>query len=200
MATPQVDPAAVEAIFAAPNTMTAAVKTAQGLQIFKVGAITEEETIAFEDVQRDIARSQLAQQGVGQVAGEFAEGLLTAWKDAGSPPVEQLEQYGLRVSTPAPTAKGAPNLPGTGGSEGLLAAVASAKEAGVLDGVFATDGGRIIAAVDVISEPDMDAFEEQKGMIRSQVLRQEQEVFLAAWNEDLVSNARIVQHYDPLNQ
>ena len=200
MAKPQIDPAAVDAIFAAPNAMTTAVKTAQGLQLFKVGAITEEETIAFEDVQRDIARSQLAQQDVGQVAGEYAEGLLAAWKAAGAPPTEQLEKYNLRVSTPAPTAKGAPNLPGTGGSEGLMAAVGSAKEAGVLDGVFATDGGRIVAAVEVISEPDMDAFEEQKAMIRAQVLRQEQEVFLAAWNEDLVNNARIVQHYDPLNQ
>jgi hypothetical protein len=66
--------------------------------------------------------------------------------------------------------------------------------------VYATDGGRIVASVDAINEPDMDAFEEQKGMIRTQVLRQEQEVFLAAWRDDLVKQARIVQHYDPLSQ
>ena len=75
MAKPQIDPAAVDAIFAAPNAMTAAVKTAQGLQIFKVGAITEEETIPFEDVQRDIARNQLAQQGADRDTDQGADRL-----------------------------------------------------------------------------------------------------------------------------
>ncbi|MFT5682467.1 MAG: peptidyl-prolyl cis-trans isomerase D [Myxococcota bacterium] len=200
MAKPQVDPAAVEAIFAAPNALTAAIKTAQGLQIFKVGAITQEETIPFEDVQRDIARNQLAEQGVSKVAGEFAEELLATWKTAGTPPSDRLEQHGLRLSTPPSTSKGAPNLPGTGGSEGLIAALNTAKQAGVLDGVYPTDGGRLIASIDAITAPDMDAFEEQKDMIRAQVLRQEQEVFLAAWRDDLLSKARIVQHYDPMNQ
>jgi peptidyl-prolyl cis-trans isomerase D len=110
MAKPQIDPAAVDIIFASSGSITDAIKTSQGLQIFKVGALTEEETMAFEDVQRDIARARLASQGVSQVAGAFAEELLAAWKTAGTPPTDQLEKYGLRLSTPAPTSKGAPNL------------------------------------------------------------------------------------------
>jgi hypothetical protein len=200
MAKPQIDPAAVESIFASADSLTDVIKTAQGLQIFQVGALTEEETIAFEDVQRDIARNQLAEQGVSEVAGAFAEELLGAWKTAGTAPADLVDKYNLRVSTSAPTSRGNPSLPGTGGSEGLITALSTATQAGVLDGVYATDGGRIVAAVETYTEPDMDAYEQQKGMIKMQVLQSEQQIFMEAWRDDLMKSARIVQHYDPLNQ
>jgi peptidyl-prolyl cis-trans isomerase D len=200
MAKPQIDPAAVESIFASADSLTDVIKTAQGLQIFQVGALTEEETIAFEDVQRDIARNQLAEQGVSEIAGAYAEELLAAWKTAGTAPADLVDKYGLRVSTSAPTSRGNPSLPGTGGSEGLITALSTAAEAGVLDGVYATDGGRIVAAVETYTEPDMDAYEQQKGMIKMQVLQSEQQIFMEAWRDDLMKSARIVQHYDPLNQ
>ena len=191
------EPARQPIFSAAPGTITDIVELDKSLVIYRVEDRSEEVTRTFEDVQRDIARQELARQQLPTFASTVAEEILAAWKQSGSAPTAILEKYSLSVQAVGPLPKGQPSIPGAGTSEGLTAALAATSAAGLLDGVYRTDGGRIIAAVTDYQAPSDEDFDKEKGIIRAQLLQLRQEEFLEAWRQDLRKRATVVQHYQP---
>jgi peptidyl-prolyl cis-trans isomerase D len=194
----QIPEAARAAILSAtPGSITGIAEVPQGLAVYHIEAVLPEETRAFDAVKADIARDILAGQEVAQFSAKVSDNIHSAWQGTGSVPDAMLQEYDLTVQTAGPFSKGQPALPGAGTSPELISALSSAASAGVLSGTYATDGGRIIASIAAYTDADMTSFESQKEMIRMQLGYQKEEAVLAAWNQDLLGKARVVQHYNP---
>ena len=196
MSEPQLDLAIANAVFATEaGGVTAIVETARGLQILQVQERIEATITPMEDVQRDIARTLIQEDQVSEVAAAYAEKVLSAWKDSGSPPAELLGEAGLVVETSLAVSPTRPQL--SASSPALLGALSSVTAEGVLDAVYPTDDGRVVAAVTSFQEPDMDLFAIEKESLRSRVLAMERQSFIDHWKGDVVARSVVEQLWTP---
>lgn len=194
----QIAEGAREAILkASSGSITDVVEVPQGLAVYFVDEVLPAETRSFDEAKAEIARNELAKQKVAEFSAQVAEEIRAAWTDPASPPTELLDKYGLSVTSVPSFSPMQPTLTGAGTAPTLIADLADTSGAEVLGTVHETDGGRIVAAVSAFTPADMAAFEQQKGMIRTQLEQQKQEAVLAAWAQDLRESARVVQHYNP---
>ena len=121
--------------------------------------------------------------------------MLTAWKDTGSAPADLLEEAKLRVETSLAVSPTRPQL--SASSPALLGALSSVTAEGVLDAVYPTDDGRVVAAVTSFQEPDMDLFAIEKESLRSRVLAMERQSFIDHWKGDVVARSMVEQLWTP---
>ena len=195
---PQMDATVADAVFTAgAGKIADPVKTARGLQILQVHEVVDPVVTPFEDVKRDIARDMLARQDVDKVGAEVATQVLDAWKGADAPPQTLLDEYGLQVQDSGPISPGRLGLLGATGGPDLQQALAKATEAGVLDKVFAIEGGRLVAKVDSYSPADPGVFEAQRDNIKSSIASAKQSLFMQMWTRSLRDSAKVVQYYSP---
>lgn len=197
-AEPDLDPAIARAVFQTEaGQRTQIVETGFGLQILNVQEIIPEESTAFEEVKHDIARDLLRKRDVGVVAGEFAERLLAAWKESGAPPEAMIAEAGLDLRDSPDVTPGRPLLLGAPESPGLSSALRAVQQEGVIDSVFPTDEGRILAAVTRYTSPDPAELELDGPTLQAQLTAFDQMSFQSAWKDDLVKRSKVVQHWIP---
>lgn len=194
----QLAPSVAAAVFeTAPGEVTDVVTRKDGLFIAKVEEIIPAETTEFDTVKTDIARTITAEKGVGDIAQAYAEKILGDWTTNGEPSTELLaEQSVFSMDTPL-FPLGAPSFPGLSDSPDLIKALASAEGPGVLSTIFPVPGGRIIAEVTQLSRPTEADFERDKDSIRRRLEALARSEWVAAWKDDLIDQASIVQHWHP---
>lgn len=198
MSETQLDTAVANAVFATEaGGVTDIVQTARGLQILHVSERVEAVTTPLEDVQRDIARTIIAEQGVDEVSTEFTEKVRLAWAAGADEHLALLEGVGVEVERSLAVSPSSPTLGAVAPPPDLLGALASIEAEGVLDGVYEVEGGRLIVAVTDYQAPDMDLFEAEKDALRTRVRMQEQQLFLQQWRKDLVARAQVEQLWIP---
>jgi hypothetical protein len=198
MAEEQLSPSIAAAVFeVGVGGITEVVTTSEGLLIAKVNEVLPAETIAFDSVKAEIARTITSEKGVGSVAQAYADRILESWKTDGTPNPELLtEQNVLALETPTfPIA--APGFPGLSDSAELLKAIEGASDVGLLDAVYPVPGGRLIAEITLLSVPSDADFEKDKDQIRKRMEALSRNDWVAAWKDDLVSQADVVQYWRP---
>ena len=82
-------------------------------------------------------------------------------------------------------------------SPDVLTAALAAGKTGVLDGVYPTANGRVVAAVSSFQAPPADGYAAKADDLRNQMLYESRVAFLDAWTKDLVAHARVNQKYEP---
>ncbi|MEL6344416.1 MAG: SurA N-terminal domain-containing protein [Myxococcota bacterium] len=195
LAQQQLPEAAREPIFStAAGQFTDIIEIEQGFTFFRVAALTEEVTREFDTVKAEIARQELARQELTTFSARVGDELLAAWKAEGNAPIKVLQKYGLVLETTGSVRKTDPQIPGAAGSPQLLTALKDVSEAGLLDGVYPTEGGRILANVTSFTEADMTAFERDKEMLRYQVQTQKVQAYLEVWRQDIVDRSTVVKY------
>jgi len=198
LAEPMMDASVAEVVFAtAAGAMSAVVVDDDGAQVFWVHEIIDARETPFDEVKASIARGQLADAQVEAHGDALAEQILARWKAEGSAPDDLMLEHGLVTRQAGPFPVAAPNLGAPISSPGLMDALGQAKEPGVLDSVFDADGGRVLAHIITVNQPDPVAYGAQKGFIESQLLAAKRAAFVAAWERDLVARARVQQRYIP---
>jgi len=198
LAEPMMDASVAEVVFAtAAGAMSAVVVDDDGAQVFWVHDIIDARETPFDEVKASIARGQLADAQVEAHGDALAEQILARWKAEGSAPDDLMLEHGLVTRQAGPFPVAAPNLGAPISSPGLMDALGQAKEPGVLDSVFDADGGRVLAHIITVNQPDPVAYGAQKGFIESQLLAAKRAAFVAAWERDLVARARVQQRYIP---
>jgi peptidyl-prolyl cis-trans isomerase D len=198
MAEEQLSPSIAAAVFeVGVGGITEVVTTSEGLLIAKVNEVLPAETIAFDSVKAEIARTITSEKGVGSVAQAYADRILESWKTDGTPNPELLtEQNVLALETPTfPIA--APGFPGLSDSAELLKAIEGASDVGLLDAVYPVPGGRLIAEITLLSVPSDADFEKDKDQIRKRMEALSRNDWVAAWKDDFVSQADVVQYWRP---
>ncbi len=155
------------------------------------------ETIEFDTVKADIAKTITAEKVVGEVAQAYATKVLESWKTNVEPDAElMLEQNVLALDTPTfPIA--APGFPGLSDSPDLLKSIESASSTGLLPEVFPVPGGRMIAELTLLEVPSESDFEKDKEQIRKRMEALSRNDWVAAWKDDLVKQADVVQYWRP---
>ena len=187
----QLEPAVATAVFAAtPGSVTEVVKTALGYEIYKVSEIIPAEVVPLETAQREIAREQIARGNVATFAKELGEKVLARWKAEGKPPEDLLSPYAVSVETSTPFAPSRPSLIGVE-SAPLKEALGKREAAGLIEEVFAVEGGRVIAEVITYEAADLAQFEAEKDRLRAQVTYFSAEAFVQRWKKDLVDRATV---------
>ncbi|MDP6935259.1 MAG: SurA N-terminal domain-containing protein, partial [Myxococcota bacterium] len=193
----QMDPPVARAVLAAgAGAITEVVETGRGLQILKVEELTEGRVTALEDVERKIARDLVAAAQVSEHAGRYAEDVLASWKASGAPPIELLDTQSIEAqTTPQFGLTQAP--PEIRQNAGLMAALQSVESATIIDGVFPTESGRVIAAVDSYTPADESGLETQRNSLHGRLTLEARSQFLDHWRRDLVRKANVAQYYTP---
>jgi len=185
-------------VFAAsPGAVTDPIETARGVEIFLVRAITPEEVTPLEQAQRTIARELLAREGVSTFGSTLAEQVLARWKADGVPPADLLSPYGVTVSTAPPSPRSQPRVIGAGDSPGFVQAIQAATGEGVLEGVFPTEGGRIVGRIDSYQGVTDADWERDRDMFRRLAATQAEQEFVERYLDDAVARAKVVKHYNP---
>jgi peptidyl-prolyl cis-trans isomerase D len=193
----EMDPAVAKVVFATPpGSVSQVVETGRGLEILKVESAEDARSIPFDEVKREIARDMIARKEVGRVAGELAEKILAEWKATGTAPEKLLEESHLTVMSTGPMSPADPS-PILESSPDVLAAALAAGKPGVLDGVYPSANGRVVAAVASYQAPDPEGYAEKAEDLRNQMLYEARVAFLDAWTKDLVAHARVDQKYEP---
>jgi hypothetical protein len=194
---PEMDPAVAKVVFATtPGTVSPVVETGRGLEIVKVESLEDARSIPFEEVKREIARDMIARKEVSRVAGELAEKILAEWKATGSPPQALLDENHLTVTSTGPMSPADPS-PILASSPDVVTAALAAGKTGVLDGVYPTPNGRVLAAVSSFEAPPADGYLAKADDLRHQMLYQARTAFLDEWTKDLVAHAHVNQKYQP---
>jgi peptidyl-prolyl cis-trans isomerase D len=194
---PEMDPALAKVVFATtPGTVSPVVETGRGLEIVKVESMEDARSIPFDEVKRDIARDMIARKEVSRVAGELAEKILADWKATGTPPEALLAENHLTVTSTGPMSPADPS-PILASSPDVLTAALAAGKTGVLDGVYPSPNGRVVAAVSSFQAPPPEGYAAKAEELRQQMLYESRVAFLDAWTKDLVAHARVDQKYEP---
>jgi peptidyl-prolyl cis-trans isomerase D len=197
MSEPQLDPALAKVVFAtSAGSVSEVVETGRGLELVKVESVEDARSIPFDEVKRDIARDIIAKKEVSRVAGELAEKILAEWKSTGAVPDALLQEHHLTV-TATGTMSPMDRSPMLASSPDVLPAALAAGKPGVLDGVFPTANGRVIANVVSYEAPPADGYAEKADEIRNQMLYEARVTFLDAWTKDLVAHTHVDQKYEP---
>ncbi|MCB9777945.1 MAG: SurA N-terminal domain-containing protein [Alphaproteobacteria bacterium] len=188
----QLDPRIASAALAAgAGGLSEVVETDRAFVLVKVGEIIDAEETPLDDVKREIARRILADRTATAGASALAEALLAAWKSEGGVPVTLMQEKGLTLRTAGPFTPDDAFIPGVGLSPGLSQAVQDKAAAGLLDGVYPVEGGRIVAAISTWDEADMAQLEQLKPLLRYQLLQQKREAVLGQWQEAVVAEAKV---------
>jgi peptidyl-prolyl cis-trans isomerase D len=197
MSEPQMDPALAKAVFATPaGSVSDVVETGRGLEIVKVESVEDARSIPFDEVKREIARDTIARKEVGRVAGALAEKILAEWKSTGALPQTVLDENHLTVTStgvmspmdPSPILESSPDV---------LSAAMAAGKSGVLDGVYPTANGRVVANVVSFEAPSPDGYAAAAEALRLRMTYEARNTFLEAWTKDLVAHTRVDQKYEP---
>lgn len=182
---------AAAALAAGAGKISDVIETDRGLVLLRVDQVLEASETPLDEVKRDIARNLIAKERAAALATERADKLLAAWKEAGAPPEAMIAELGLELRTSGRFSPQESFLPGIGVASTLAQAVSDKGGAGVLDGVYPVEGGRIVAEVSAWSGADAAQFEMLKDLVRVQLLQEKQQVVLEQWQQDLVSRARV---------
>ncbi len=170
--------------------VTRAVTTDTDVRLYKLEERVEPIVDTFDSVRHDIADRLIRDERMPVLAAQFAEEtLLPAWREADELPEDALSGKGLvaRDTGPIPAVnRGNPFAP----PQALLDAARTAELGTVLD-VFEDGGTLWVAQVTDRTDPDMEAFDEQRDVIRESVLMQRRQAFYEAWVADLKSRANI---------
>jgi len=194
---PEMDPALATVVFAtAPGSVSSVVETGRGLEIVKVESLEDARSIPFEEVKREIARDMIARKEVSRVAGELAEKILGEWKTTGEPPKALLDENHLMVTSTGPMSPADPS-PILESSPDVVTAAMAAAKTGVLDGVYPTPNGRVLAAVSSFQAPPADGYAAKSDDLRHEMLYQSRMAFLESYTKDLVAHAHVNQKYQP---
>jgi peptidyl-prolyl cis-trans isomerase D len=193
----EMDPALAKVVFATPaGSVSPVVETGRGLEIVKVESMEDARSVPFDEVKRDIARDIIARKEVARVAGAIAEKILAEWKATGTPPEKLLEENHLTVVSTGPMSPDDPS-PILASSPDVLTAALASKSPGVLDGVYPSANGRVLAAVASYQAPPPEGYAEKAEVLRQQMLYEARVGFLDAWTKDLVAHAQVDQKYEP---
>lgn len=194
----QLDPALAAVVFKAePGTITDVVKTARGLAIAKVHGRTDAVETSFDVAKRTIAREMIGSQGVKAHVDALSKQVLERWKTDGAPPADLMSANGLSVVPAGPFSPMAPRLVGAGSSPDLQLALMATSGKGLLPGVYTTSTGKVIVEVTDYRAPDDDLFADIEDRLEAQIMRERQQAFVEAWEDDLRTRAQVVQHYQP---
>jgi hypothetical protein len=82
-------------------------------------------------------------------------------------------------------------------SPDVLTAAMAAGKTGVLDGVYPTPNGRVLAAVSSFQAPPADGYAAKADDLRHQMVYESRMAFLDAYTKDLVAHAHVNQKYQP---
>jgi len=191
---PQMDPTIAEVVFETPSgQVTSVVENGRGVHIFLVGEVTEEQTADLESVQADIAKNMLAKNQVRQWSEAHAEKIRQSWATSENGiDVTLLESHELSVQQAGPFAPRNASLPGA--NDAVLRGLSAVTAAGMLDEIYAVDGGLLLIHVDSHVAPDPENFETQRDRVKAQLLVERQTDMANRWLADLRSNARITVH------
>ena len=194
---PEMDPALAKVVFATPaGSVTPVVETGRGLEIVKVESMVDARSTPFDEVKRDIARDIIARKEVGRVAGALAEKILSEWKLTGTAPEGLLAENHLTVTSTGPMSPADPS-PILASSPDVLTAALAAGKPGVLDGVYPSANGRVVAAIASYQAPPAEAYAEKAEDLRRQMVYEARMGFLDTWTKDLVAHAKVDQKYEP---
>ncbi len=197
MSESQLDTAVANAVFSTDaGSITGVVETSRGPALYKVSERIDAVTTPIEDVERDIARSMLADEKVGEVAKAFADEMLASWKE-GELPVDKMQTAGLQLEASMAVTASSPTLGAIIPPPDFTGALGAVSEAGVLDSVYEVEGGRFIAKVSSYEAPDMDLFSAEKGALKTRVRMQEQQLFIEHWRKDIVARSEVEQLWIP---
>ena len=197
MTEPEMDPALAKVVFSTPaGSVSPVVETGRGLEIVKVESMEDARSIPFDEVKRDIARDIIARKEVARVAGTIAEKILAEWKATGTAPDKLLEENHLTVTSTGPMSPADPS-PLLASSPDVLTAALAAGKPGVLDGIYPSANGRVIAAVASYEAPPVEGYAAKAEDLRRQMVYEARMSFLDTWTKDLVAHAKIDQKYEP---
>ncbi|MGB0638528.1 MAG: SurA N-terminal domain-containing protein [Myxococcota bacterium] len=198
MAEEQLSPSVAAAVFKTEaGQITDVITTNDGLIIMKVGEIIPAETIPFETVSADIAKTITAEKNVGGVAQAYADKILESWKTNGSPDEAIMAEQGvIALETPVFAAAN-PTFPGLSDSKKLVDTLTKTEEAGLLLQVFPVPGGRILAEVTSLDLPSDEQYNEDKSRIGRLLEAQAKQEWVQTWEQNLAERANVVQHYRP---
>ena len=182
---------AAAALAAGAGKLSDVIETERGLVLLQVDQVLEASETPLDEVKRDIARGLLAKERAAALATERADQVLAAWKTAGAPPTELLASLALELRTSGRFSPQESFVPGVGVAPALVQAVSDKGGAGVLDGVYPVEGGRVVAEVSAWSGADAAQFEQIKDLVRVQLLQEKQQVVLEQWQQDLVARAKV---------
>ncbi len=198
MAEEQLSPSVAAAVFKTePGQITDVITTNDGLIIMKVGAIIPAETIEFDSVSADIAKTITAEKNVGSIAQAYAERVLESWKTSGAPDEAILAEQGVVALETPVFAAANPTFPGLSDSKKLVDMLTKAEEAGLIQEVFPVAGGRIVAEITSLDLPSDEEYNEDKSRIGRLLEAQSKQEWVQTWEQDLTQRANVVQHWRP---
>ena len=190
-AKPQLAPEIGEVLFGAElGAVTEVLEPNGALTIMVVLEKNPAKEIPFEEAQRDIASEQLKTEKLGAEMKELAEQVKNQWK-AGEVQEQVLAEYGLQIDSAGPFPLIQPQLPGAGNSPELFAALKLVEEPKVLDGVYSTNGGLIVAKVDEIQSSNTVDADREQAALRARLEQQRNMEFFAAYQQDIVKNSEV---------
>lgn len=160
------------------------------IRLYRVEERIPARVIPVTDAQDDIAKRIMREDGSPRLAVDYANKLLAAWKEAGSPPAAMLdaqqltvESSGLFSPVEGPAKQGPP--------ADLLRKLIDAP-VGPPTEVFEDRGTYWLAGVDLRQDADLSKFDADRASMETQGLAERRSVFLTAWTTDLVAKAKVV--------
>lgn len=180
------------------------VQSTFGFHVIKVEEKRPPQTKAFEDVEQEIARTLLTKERSAALAKAAAEGALEKAKGGQSlaeiyPPAKQDEGGAMPFQVAqAPEAVDSGDftaetlsLPRLGSAPELMKSALAAESPALLDRVFTSGDGFVVAAVTSRSRPTAEAFTEQKDSLRSDTLRARRVELRDSYLKALRANAQL---------
>jgi peptidyl-prolyl cis-trans isomerase D len=193
----QFDPAEVAAADkAGVGQLTEVIETPRGFELLLVEKIEEPKLISLEEATFEIATKLLKSEQVNQTVKDYAQSLITAWTPGSAPPPELLAQYSLAVESTGEISLASPDIKKPeirmiAENEELWKQVQAATGPTVFPSTFTMGGSTYVVAIASRTEPSEAEFEAQKGMFRTQLLRERQKQFAENWAQSVVASAKV---------
>jgi peptidyl-prolyl cis-trans isomerase D len=199
------DPALEEAAFGAkPGDVVGPVRTAFGFQVLRIDEVQEPETVPFEKARLELARERVRTERAKELANAKAQEALAAAKSGRAlGELFPLDEKGrkavkwggqvLRPEETGPFAASQP-VPRIGSAPELVKAAFAAEGPAVLDRVFETPAGPVVARVKERQRADPAQFEAKKVEVTERLRAQREREVLTAWMKGLRDRAKIEVH------